>query len=106
MDGPALESLPEAWIVWIIEQHALLVGEGYSNDEALSMIEAYRSQVGTGEVPNPLNLSSYITYRVHLESPAPIPEEYFDWAIGQAKDFVEEHGTELVSITQLAEKAN
>lgn len=73
-----LAGLPESTIITIVETFAMLKKHGASDQEIFQRIEAHRSSIGSGEMPNPLNLESYIQYRVELEHShgSPISEEF------------------------------
>lgn len=77
--GPLeLVGLPESTIATIVETYAMLKKHRATDHEILGRIEAYRSSIGSGEMPNPLNLESYIQYRVKIEHGhgAPISAQY------------------------------
>lgn len=78
-----LAGLPESTIVTIVETYATLKKHGVSDGEIIQRIEAHRSSIGSGELPRPLNLDSYIQYRLELEHShgAPISEEFVTDAI-------------------------
>jgi hypothetical protein len=73
-----LAGLPESPIVTIMETFAILKKRGVPEPEIFARIEAHRSSIGSGEIPRPLSLESYIQYRIDLEHShgAPIPEKF------------------------------
>lgn len=73
-----LLGLPEGTLVTIVETFAALKLQGVSDSEALQRIERHRSMIGSGTMPSPLSLESYIWYRVSLEhsDAGPLPEEH------------------------------
>jgi hypothetical protein len=75
--------LPENTIGTIVETFALLKKNGVSESEIFARIEAHRSLMVSGQIPNPLSLESYIRYRVYLECShgAPIADEFLEEAI-------------------------
>lgn len=64
-----LLGLPEATIATIVESYASLAKRGSVGDEALRSIERHRAQIGTGRLPDPLTLESYVRYRLDIEHP-------------------------------------
>jgi len=78
-----LHGLPEAAIVTIVETYALSLKSGAPEEAILNYIENHRSQIGAGTLPRPLNLDSYIKYRIEIEHShgAPISEEFISEAI-------------------------
>ena len=62
-----LMSLPEATIFKIVETHFRLKKQGRPDQEIFSSIEARRSKIGSGIMPKPLNLESYVKYRLDIE---------------------------------------
>ncbi|OPY85870.1 MAG: hypothetical protein A4E65_00039 [Syntrophorhabdus sp. PtaU1.Bin153] len=86
-----LAGLPESTIVTIVETWAILQKGGVSDSEIFSLIEKHRSQVFSGgeipEMPSPLDLTSYIKYRLRIEHSdgAPIDESFIETAIEAAK---------------------
>lgn len=83
-----LMGIPEAAIVTIIETYALSLNSGAPEDATLNHIENQRSQLGSGPMPVPLNLESYIKYRIKIEHShgAPISEEFINKAIATARN--------------------
>ena len=81
-----LMGLPEATIVTIVETYWQLRNQGLSDKEIFEAIENHRAIIGTGTIPSPLTLSTYIKYRVGLEHSgiAPISETFIDEAIKEA----------------------
>lgn len=73
-----LAGLPESTVVTIVETYAMLKKHDASDQEIFQRIEAHRSSIGSGEMPRPLNLASYIQYRLDLEHShgIPISEEF------------------------------
>jgi len=78
-----LAGLPESTIVTIVKTYAMLKKHGLPDTEIFERIEAHRSAVSSGEMPDPPNLKSYIQYRLELEHShgAPISEEFVVEAI-------------------------
>lgn len=68
-----LAGLPESTIATIVETYATLKKHATSDHEIFARIEAHRSRIGSGEIPNPLNLESYTQYRIQLEHGHGIP---------------------------------
>ncbi len=67
MEKSDLMSQPEGTIFKIVETHFKLKNQSYSDQEIFAWIEAQRSEVGSGRMPKPLNLESYVRYRVNIE---------------------------------------
>ena len=67
IDALHLICLPEANIVTIVETYALMKQLGASDQQIFDSIETHRSTIGTGAIPNPLNLESYTQYRIAVE---------------------------------------
>ena len=82
-----LMGLPEAAIVTIVETYALSLKSGAPDEAILNHIENHRSQLGAGTMPSPLNLDSYIKYRIKIEHEygAPISEELISRAIKKTR---------------------
>jgi hypothetical protein len=78
-----LAGLPESGIATIVESFVALKKYGVPEPEIFARIEAHRSSIGSGQIPNPLSLESYIRYRVEIEHShgAPISEEFLAEAI-------------------------
>lgn len=79
-----LMGLPEATIVSIVETWASLRKEGTNEGEIFQLIEEHRKKLKGGhELPDPINLESYIKYRVKVEneSGSPVYETFIDDAI-------------------------
>ncbi|MEX2164012.1 MAG: hypothetical protein WD823_07190 [Sulfuricaulis sp.] len=78
-----LAGLPESGIATIVETFATLKKHGVPESEIFARIEAHRSSIGSGRIPNPLSLESYIRYRIDIEHNhgAPISEEFLAEAI-------------------------
>ncbi len=78
-----LMGIPEAAIVTIIETYALSLKSGAPEEAVLHHIENHRSQIGSGSMPEPLNLVNYIKYRLEIEHGhgAPISEHFIAHAI-------------------------
>lgn len=83
LDSMQLMGLPEAAIATIVETYALSLKSGAPEAAILNHIENHRSQLGSGSMPSPLNLDSYIKYRIEIEHEigAPISEEFISSAI-------------------------
>tara|TARA_R110001592_G_scaffold47479_2_gene150393 strand:+ start:437 stop:856 length:420 start_codon:yes stop_codon:yes gene_type:complete len=82
-----LLSTPEAAIVTIVETFALSRKSGAPDKAIFDHIEMHRSQIGSGELPTPLTLESYILYRLEIEhsSGPPLSDDFVLWAIVTAK---------------------
>lgn len=82
-----LLGLPEAAIVTIVETYALSLKSGASDEAILNHIENHRSQIGSGILPSPLNLESYIKYRIEIEHShgAIISKEFISEAIAVSR---------------------
>lgn len=78
-----LAGLPECTIVTNVETYAALKRLGMRDEDIFARIEAHRASIGSGEMPKPLNLESYIQYRVDLEHKErfPISSEFVAKAI-------------------------
>jgi hypothetical protein len=83
-----LAGIPESTIATIVETYATLKKGGVSDVEIFAGIEAHRSSIGGGEMPKPLNLGTYIQYRLELEHShgAPISEESVIESVGACCD--------------------
>lgn len=84
-----LMGIPEAAIVTIVETYALSLKSGAPEEAILNHIENHRSQIGSGTLPNPLNLESYIKYRIEIEHGhgAPISEKFISDAIVTSREY-------------------
>lgn len=82
-----LMGIPEAAIVTIVETYALSLKSGAPEEAILNHIENHRSQLGAGSMPVPLNLETYIKYRIEIEHGhgAPISEQSISKAISIAR---------------------
>lgn len=82
-----LMGIPEATIVTIVETYALSLRSGAPESAILEHIENHRSQIGSGTLPQPLNLDSYVRYRLDIEHShgAPISAEFISEAIAICK---------------------
>lgn len=58
---------PEAAIVTIAETYAMAKRKGWEDKAIFAAIEQHRSQIGSGTLPSPLNLRTYIRYRLDIE---------------------------------------
>jgi ribosomal protein L16/L10AE len=78
-----LMGIPEAAIATIVETYALSLKSGASENAILKHIEKHRSQFGSGHLPSPLNLESYIRYRIGIEHQhgSPIDSAFISEAI-------------------------
>jgi len=83
-----LMGLPEAAIVTIVETYALSLKSGAPEEAILNHIENHRSQLGSGFMPVPLNLDTYIKYRIGIEHGhgAPVSEEFISKAISITRE--------------------
>lgn len=80
-------STVEATIATIVSGVADL-SRKYYEDETTSIlkIESHRRKIGFGEMPNPLNLHSYILYRVDIEFPGlELPSDHVAWCTHAAQ---------------------
>lgn len=80
-------STVEATIATIVSSVADLSRKNYE-DETVSIlkIESHRRKIGFGEIPNPLNLQSYILYRVDIEFPGlELPSDHVAWCTHAAQ---------------------
>lgn len=82
-----LMGIPEAAIVTIVETYALSLKSGAPERAILEHIENHRSQIGSGTLPVPLTLESYIKYRLEIEHShgAPIGEDFITEGIATCK---------------------
>jgi len=83
-----LMGIPEAAIVTIVETYALSLKSGAPEEAILNHIENHRSQLGAGSMPVPLNLETYIKYRIEIEHGhgAPISEQFITKAIATTRN--------------------
>lgn len=83
-----LAGLPESTIVTIVETYAMLKKHSVPDQEIFERIEAHRSSIGSGEMPRPLNLESYIHYRLDIEHShgAPISEKFISEAVRVSRE--------------------
>lgn len=84
-----LAGLPESTIATIVETYAMLKKHGAADHEIFARIEAHRAQIGSGEIPNLLNLGSYIQYRIEVEHSHGVPVS--DQFVAEAVRFCREH---------------
>lgn len=96
-----LMGLPEATVVTIAETYSQMKSQGLPDTEILNLIEAHRSMIGSGSVPNPLTLPSYVEYRIKLEyrDVAPISERHIEQSLTEALRFFEQHKPERFGST-------
>jgi len=78
-----LAGLPENSIATIVETFAILKKNGVPESKIFARIEAHRSLMVSGQIPNPVTLESYIRYRVYIECShgAPISDGFLAEAI-------------------------
>lgn len=84
-----LSGIPENIITVLVKTWMKLQETGMDDEEILLGIEKQRSRhLGSGTLPVPLNLASYIKYRLELEHKCmhPLTESYIDDAIWLIKD--------------------
>lgn len=83
---------PEATVVTIVETYLELHHQGVPDDEIFEAIERHRQTTGRGQLPKPLNLDSYIKYRLRIEhrSRKRMNNEEIDFAIFAARNFLVE----------------
>ena len=62
-----LAGVPEFTVATIVESYASLKTQRVPDDDIFQQIEAHRSMIGVGDMPEPLTLESYIRYRVSLD---------------------------------------
>lgn len=81
--------IPEAAVVTIVETYAKSLKVGTPEEAILYQIENHRSQIGSGALPNPLNLESYIKYRIKIEHGRnfPISENCISYAIAISREY-------------------
>lgn len=65
LEGMMLAGMPESTIVAIVELYVKLKESDISDKEIFKQFEQMRP--GSGKMPTPLNLNSYINYRLKLE---------------------------------------
>lgn len=65
LEGMMLAGMPESTIVAIVELYVRMKEADISDKEIFQQFEQMRS--GSGKMPSPLNLNSYINYRLRLE---------------------------------------
>jgi len=96
-----LMGLPEATVVTIAETYSQMKSQGLPDTEILNLIEAHRSMIGSGSMPNPVTLPSYVQYRIKLEyrDVAPISERHIEQSLTEALRFVEQHKPERFGST-------
>lgn len=83
----------EASICTIVEAFSRFQLRGSSERAALLAIEHHRSNLGIGEMPEPLSLSSYVHYRVVLEySGPPLPRGHVDRCLFSAENYFSNSG--------------
>ncbi|MBW1991910.1 MAG: hypothetical protein JRI59_07310 [Deltaproteobacteria bacterium] len=101
MSDNQLMGLPEASIVAICETYYKLKSQGMSDEDTFKIIEDHRAILsGSGELPSPLTLNSYIKYRISHElnwslsqgsisfyARASFSDEFVDKAIKEASRF-------------------
>ena len=58
---------PEATIITIVENYYQGMNHGLSEHETFQRIEMHRSMGGSGIMPDPVNLESYVNYRMGIE---------------------------------------
>lgn len=63
-----LVGIPEGTIVTIVATYALLKGQGLDDRKIFGQIEAHRSMIGSGPMPEAVTLETYVQYRVDLEN--------------------------------------
>lgn len=90
-DGPIdslgmlqLAGLPESTIATIVESYGALKKRGESDEEIFLRIESHRAQIGSGDIPEPLTLESYVQYRIdveHSHGAVPIDEGFITAAV-------------------------
>ncbi len=84
-----LMGLPEATIVSIVEAWTQGKSQGIPEEHVFQLIEAHRSMVAEGTMPEAPTLQSYVNYRVALEHGhgAPLAVGHVDDCIRQAREF-------------------
>ncbi len=98
-----MDSLPESQIVQIVQQFMQLIGQGYSEEDALRRIERGHSFPGsfsgaTSEaltkvsgLPEPLTPITYVRHRLNQNRRIPLPDEFIAWAVARTLTFFENH---------------
>lgn len=84
MNAFMVMATPEATIVTIVESYVRLKASGRGEGEIFRWIEQQRSPIGSGPLPVPLTLQSYIRYRVDLEhghTTLPLTDDFIAGAI-------------------------
>ena len=70
ISGLQLAGVPEATIATIVDTWVTLHKRGTADTEIFGRIETHRSRMfPQGKLPSPLNLITYVKYRVRLEHP-------------------------------------
>lgn len=84
-----LAGLPEATIVSIIEAWHQGRQHGIPESQSYDLIEAHRSQVAEGKMPERITLEGYVTYRVRLEhvDGAPLWDEHISHCVQESRAF-------------------
>jgi len=90
LSGMQIRSLPEAGILSNVETYLKMKKLGATDLDVFQRIEAHRSRMVSGTMPDGCDLRRYIKYRVHLENSqgAPISNESIDSSINQAIEFL------------------
>jgi hypothetical protein len=87
LSGFQLAGLPEATIATIVETWSTLKKRGVAQAMIFAQIELHRSRIGSGPLPNPVTLASYVQYRLEIEHSdgAPMDPLFIDAAVEVAK---------------------
>lgn len=89
LNSAQLYGTPEATILVIVETYAMLKKRDTQDGEIFARIEAHRASAGTGQLPQPLTLESYVAYRIALEhsAGAPISQDFIAEAVAVCRAF-------------------
>ena len=100
MEKSELMALPEGTIFKIVETHFKLKNQSFSDREIFSWIEAQRSEFGSGIIPNPLDLESYVKYRVNIEQEhgVRLSEQFIGLAVHYCNMYLESLGEQSSEI--------
>lgn len=88
LDQMRVAGMPEASIAAIVETYSVLRRAGVDEHEIFDRIEAHRAQLGTGVLPIPLTLDSYVMYRIETEhGDNRLPEQFITPAILACREY-------------------
>ena len=82
-----LAGIPEGTIVTIVATYALMKEQSLDDRKIFGQIEAHRSMIGSGAMPETVTLETYVQYRVNLENEhgAPITPQFVSEAVRIAR---------------------